>query len=70
VKLSKTQYVYLQMLERNGGVAHMEGHKVVCGTEKSTNAGSGSFLRLVMLGAIGVDSGRLRITDYGRRLLA
>ena len=68
--LTNAQWHWLQWLYKHGGVAKLRGAHVVIGEQKSNSAASLAFLNLVAKGAVEGSNGELRITDYGKRLLA
>jgi hypothetical protein len=70
MKLTTTQFDWLQWLHRNGGIAVMHGHRLMANGEETSVGSAVCFLKLVCVGAVAPQNNRLVITDYGRRLLA
>jgi hypothetical protein len=69
MKLTPTQFKWLQWLNERGGIGHIEKHRVVANGEGSTVGSAICFLKLMCVGAIVPMNGRLVINDYGKRLL-
>lgn len=69
MKLTATQFRWLQWLEKQGGRGQPKGLKIAAGDEETNTGAAISFINLVAKGAVVGRDGYLEITDYGRRLL-
>jgi hypothetical protein len=69
MKLTATQFQWLQWVDRHGGKAYPDGLKLRAGNDHSNTGAAISFVNLVAKGALTGRDGYLEITDYGRRLL-
>lgn len=69
MKLTATQFAWLQWVYRHGGKCSPNGVRVKAGDDWTSQAAAISFVNLVAKGALAGRDGYLEITDYGRRLL-
>lgn len=68
-KLTAKQFHWLRWLEQNGGIAYVNGSRVIIGELKTNTSACVPFLHLVMKGYVAAQDGCLRITSKGRQMV-
>jgi hypothetical protein len=72
MKLTSAQHRHLLWFANHGGMGYLKGARICCGENpdnRTNTSASLPFLALVAAGAIEGVGGRLRITEFGLRLL-
>lgn len=69
MKLTNSQFIKLQWIQKHGGKAYLEGLHMRAGNDTASAAAAITFLHLVAKGALSAREGHFEITEYGKRLL-
>lgn len=72
MKLTVAQYNWLKWFKEHGGLGIVRASRVCCGDDPSNQSNTSAslpFLALVAHGAVEGHEGKLRITQYGLRLV-